>query len=104
MASRNFGRLTRSELRIVRAILAGNTSTTELVAALPAPTSGKGRISKRTIQTHLANIYAKTGAFNKADLVLMALGGKPCEIDLARQVAEPERVRRIREHVRTAAR
>ena len=45
-------------------------------------------MSKRTIQTHLANIYAKTGAQNKAELILMAQGSKPCAIDLIKQLQD----------------
>ena len=84
---RNVTRLTPAELRIVRAILAGNTSAKDLVAALP-PVRGQPT-SPRTIQTHIGRIYQKTGAFNKLDLDLMAQGSKPCAIDLVGQLGEP---------------
>lgn len=79
--------LTPAELRIVRAILAGHTSAKELVAVLPR-VRGKP-VSPRTIQTHIGNIYAKTGAFNKLDLYLMARDEKQCNIDLVGQLGEP---------------
>ena len=94
--TRSLTRLTPAELRIVRAILAGHTSAKELVAYLP-PVRGKPT-SPRTIQTHIGDIYQKTGAFNKLDLYLMAEGKKDCAIDLAGQLGElvPRRKGRVR--------
>jgi DNA-binding CsgD family transcriptional regulator len=99
---RNLTRLTPAELRIVRAILAGHTSAKELVAALP-PVRGNPT-SPRTIQTHIGRIYAKTGAFNKLDLYLMAEGKKACAIDLVGQLGEPVPRRRGRVRHGTTAR
>lgn len=91
MASRNFTRLTRAELNIVRAIAAGHVTTSALVAVLRQVHAPTLPLSRRTIQSHLNNIYSKTGAQNKADLLLMARGGKPCVVDLVGQMREPAR-------------
>ena len=60
---------------MVSAILAGNT-TNEGIGALLV-------ITRKTVQTHLYHIYAKTGAANHADIILMALGRKACAVDLS---------------------
>ena len=73
--SRRHVYLTQSEVAVIRAIMAGQTTGKELAKALG--------VSTRTIQTHLSNIYKKTGAYNKADLVLIALGRKDVAIDVA---------------------
>lgn len=89
---RNPNRLTPAELRIVRAILAGQTTGQALRAALI--------LAHGTIATHLESIYKKTGGDNRADLVLMALGLKPCQIDLVAQLGEPVPARRKRARVK----
>ena len=76
--SRRHVYLTQSEVAVIRAIMAGQTTGKELAKALG--------VSTRTIQTHLSNIYKKTGAYNKADLVLIALGRKDVAIELASHV------------------
>ena len=72
--------LTPAELGLVRAILAGNTTGVALRQALV--------LAHGTIATHLESIYKKTGADNRADIVLMALGMKACQIDLVTQVLD----------------
>ena len=76
--SRRHVYLTQSEVAVIRAIMAGQTTGKELAKALG--------VSTRTIQIHLSNIYKKTGAYNKADLVLIALGRKDVAIELASHV------------------
>lgn len=66
--------LTRREVEVVATILAGHTTNEQIGATLV--------IARKTVQTHLGNIYAKTNATNHADIVLMALGRKPCAVDL----------------------
>lgn len=66
--------LTRREVEVVGAILAGHTTNEQIGATLV--------IARKTVQAHLGNIYAKTGGVDKADLILMALGRKPCAVDL----------------------
>lgn len=68
-------RLTRREVEIIVAILAGHTTNEQIGATLV--------IARKTVQTHLGNIYAKTGSTDKADLILMALGRKACAVDLS---------------------
>lgn len=88
MASRNFTTLTRAELSVMRVILAGHTTAEQMHAVLRQVYDPSQPMSKRTIQTHLANIYDKTGAENKAELILMAQGSKPCAIDLFGQLQD----------------
>lgn len=76
--SRLHANLSKSEIGIIRAILAGHTSAQDLAEALG--------VNTRTIQSHLNNIYKKTGAYNKTDLLLMALGRKSGAIDVAGQL------------------
>lgn len=80
---RAFGRkriaLTARELEVLRAILNGYTANKELCRVLI--------ISERTVQTHISNIFAQTGAMSKAELILMAIGHIPCSIDLVAQLA-----------------
>lgn len=76
--SRRHAHLTKTEVFILRAILAGHTSTKEIQSAFD--------INPRTLQSHIRNIYKKTGAYNKADIVLMALGRKKGAIDVAGQL------------------
>ena len=78
---RSDGRLTPTELQLVRAILAGHTTSDQLAGCLI--------VSQRTIQGYLGSIYKKLGACNKADVILMAQGGKDCNIDLVGQLGEP---------------
>lgn len=87
---RNLGRLTPAELRVVRAIIAGHTTADQLAGCLTT--------SPRTIQSHLGSIYKKLGAYNKADVILMAQGTKDCAIDLVGQLEElvPRRKGRVR--------
>lgn len=75
--------LTKTEAFIVRAILAGHTTAADLETNFG--------FSRRTVQTHLRNIFRTTGARNKVDLVLMALGHRKGEIDV---VAQLDRFRR----------
>ena len=72
----------------MRVILAGHTTAEEMSAVLRQIYDPGQPMSKRTIQTHLANIYAKTGAQNKAELILMAQGSKPCAIDIIKQLRD----------------
>lgn len=67
--------LTRREVEIIAAILAGHTTNEQIGATLV--------IARKTVQTHLGNIYAKTSAQNHADLILMALGRKVGAVDLS---------------------
>ena len=76
--SRRHANLSKSEVGIIRSLLAGHTTAKDLAKRLG--------VSTRTIQTHLGNIYQKAGAFNKADLVLMAMGRKEGLIDVAGQL------------------
>lgn len=66
--------LTDREADVLRAILAGHTYRKEIARHLV--------VEKRTVDAHVYSIFIKTGAGNMADLVLMALGRKPCPIDL----------------------
>lgn len=59
-------KLTLKESEMIVTILRGYT-TAEAIAAQMG-------ITVRTARTHLANIYAKVGAANKTELVLMAMG------------------------------
>ena len=72
--------LTPTELNVVRAIIAGHTTGVTLRAVLI--------LAHGTIAAHLERIYKKTGAENRADIVLMALGRKDCAIDLAGQLQD----------------
>ena len=76
--SRRHVYLTQSEVAVIRAIMAGHTTAKDLATEMG--------VSTRTIQTHLGNIYKKTGAYNKADLVLIALVRKDVAIDVAGQL------------------
>lgn len=67
-------KLTRKEVEIIETILRGHT-TAEAIAAQMG-------ITDRTARTHLSNIYTKTGAGNKTDLVLMAMGWVGCNANL----------------------
>lgn len=67
--------LTDRELQIVGTILDGNTTYVQIAAVLV--------LSVRTVQTHLQNIYAKCGANNMTDVVLMCLGRRRCAVDLS---------------------
>jgi DNA-binding CsgD family transcriptional regulator len=67
--------LTEREGDTVRAVLAGHTTRQTIGAAMT--------VTYRTANAHLWRIYAKTGAHNMADLVLMAVGRKPCDVDLS---------------------
>ncbi len=66
--------LTAREIQVIGAILAGYTTNERIGSVLV--------IARKTVQAHLGNIYAKTGADDKADLVLMVLGRKACAVDL----------------------
>lgn len=67
--------LSDSEVQTVKAVLAGYTYHKELASYLEiATTTASGRLSR---------IFAKTGAGNLADLVLMALGRKVSAVDLS---------------------
>jgi len=67
--------LTDREIEIVHLILAGHVTQTQLRQRL--------NISERTVQSHLYHIYAKTGAVNMVELVLMAAGYKPSPVCFA---------------------
>lgn len=60
---------------VVRALLAGHTTSVAIGEALT--------ISYGTVRSHLWRLFAKTGAVNMTDLVLMVLGRKPCPIDFS---------------------
>lgn len=68
--------LSRREGDVIRAILAGCTTRQAIGAQMT--------VTFRTANAHLWRIYAKTGAHNMADLVLMAMGRKDCPIRLPR--------------------
>lgn len=72
--------LTGREVEVVGAILAGHTTNQQIAQRLV--------VTRKTTQTHLGNIYAKTGAQNHADLILMALGRKACAVDLSNIIWE----------------
>jgi DNA-binding CsgD family transcriptional regulator len=55
--SKRHPHLTKTEVFVVRAIVAGHTSTKEMKTAYD--------FNPRTLQTHLRNIYRKTGAYNR---------------------------------------
>jgi DNA-binding CsgD family transcriptional regulator len=80
--------LSGAQLRIVKAIFAGHTTSKTLAEHLS--------VTERTVQSQLRDIFAKTGARNKVDLLLMALVYMPCEIDLARQLEDPRKPRLTR--------
>ena len=67
--------LTQREGDVVQAILAGCTTRQTIGVHLT--------VSYRTASAHLWRIYSKTGAGNMADLALMAVGRKPCPVDLS---------------------
>jgi len=67
--------LTEREGDTLRAILAGCT-TRHAIATEMIVTHG-------TAAAHVWRLYSKTGAHNMADLVLMAVGRKPCVVDLS---------------------
>lgn len=77
--SRLHPHLTKTEIYIIRAILAGHTTAKAIGEFF--------EISPRTLQSHLSHIYIKTGAENKTDLVLMALGRKQGLIDVQGQLS-----------------
>lgn len=66
------GDLTRREQAVVAAILSGKTTYHEIAVEM--------KLSWRTVQTHLANIYAKTRARNMTDVVLMAIDFMDCPV------------------------
>jgi Response regulator containing a CheY-like receiver domain and an HTH DNA-binding domain len=66
--------LTARELQVVAAVVAGHTTARCLSATL--------LITRKTVQTHLYHIYAKTGAANLTDLALMAAGLKVCPVSI----------------------
>ena len=66
--------LSDREHEVTQAILAGCTTKAMLAARLG--------IAGGTVGSHLTRIFAKTGAVNLADLILMAWGRKACVIDL----------------------
>lgn len=66
--------LSDREHEVTQAILAGCTTKALLAARL--------EIAGGTVGSHLTRIFAKTGAVNLADLILMAWGRKACAIDL----------------------
>lgn len=68
--------LSGRETQIVKLILAGHTTRSSIAPPLS--------ISERTVHHHLFHIYAKTGAINMTDLVLMAMGRKSCAVDMSR--------------------
>jgi DNA-binding CsgD family transcriptional regulator len=39
--------------------------------------ASRTRMSPKTVQAHFSNIFSKTGAVNKVELVLMAVGLRP---------------------------
>lgn len=80
-------KLTLKESEVVVTILRGYTSAEAIAAQMG--------ITVRTARTHLSNIYAKVGAENKVDLVLMALGWKDCNASL-RSVGHAEYTRQQR--------
>lgn len=67
--------LTEREVEIIKLILAGYTTRADIAPPLS--------IAERTVHHHLFHIYAKTGAVNMADLVLMAVGRKSCAVDMS---------------------
>ena len=73
--------LSAREAEVVSALVAGHTTNADLARVLV--------LSERTVQTHLYTIFLKTGAQNKADLVLMVWGRKRCTITLADLRREP---------------
>lgn len=68
-------RLSQSEIETVKTILAGYTFHKEIADHLG--------ISPATVGGRLSIIFAKTGAGNIADLVLMAVGRKIGAVDLS---------------------
>lgn len=58
-------RLTQRELDVIRTILAGHITPIEVAAELT--------ISRRTVRSHLTNIYQKAGVKSLTRLVLMCL-------------------------------
>ncbi len=66
--------LTAREIQVAGAILAGYTTNERIGALLVVET--------KTVQAHLHHIYSKTGAADKAELLLMVLGRIPCAADL----------------------
>lgn len=76
--SRLHPHLTATEMFILRAILAGHTTERDLCQHL--------NFNPRTLQSHITNMFNKTGAENKVDLVLMALGKKQGSIDVEKQL------------------
>jgi len=70
--------LTAREAEVITAVLAGHVTRGGIAEALG--------IAERTVHTHMENIYAKTGAINLTDLVLMALGRKEAPDNLREYV------------------
>ena len=66
--------LTKGEIEIVLAIMAGHTTGQELATATD--------ISKATAYGYLHKIYFKSGAINMAQVVLMMTGVTPCSAAL----------------------
>lgn len=68
--------LSRREGDAVRAVLAGCTTRQAVADHLT--------VSYGTASAHLWRVFAKTGAYNMADVVLMAVGRKDCPVRLPR--------------------
>lgn len=60
--SNGYENLTQSEHRIIRAMLDGYWTNAQIAEHLV--------ISPRTVQSHLRNVFAKTGANNRLELCL----------------------------------
>lgn len=72
--------LTKREIEVVAVILAGHTTDQRIGEILT--------IANKTVRAHMCHICSKTGAANKADLILMALGRKAGAVDLSNIVWE----------------
>ena len=57
-------RLTRRELEVVSKVVAGNTNTS---------IAGDLAMSRKTVNRHIANIFAKLGVSNRLELALFAI-------------------------------
>lgn len=66
--------LTPRETDVVRSLLRGNIRNMDIGNDIVA--------GERTVQHHLTQIFRKTGASCKTELVLMTLGVKPVDISL----------------------
>lgn len=67
--------LTPREREVVATLLAGHVTRGGIAETLG--------LAERTVNTHLEHIYAKAGAINMVDLVLMALGRKASAVDFS---------------------